>query len=41
MWNPVSWNSTPKKGRLLAKVVPKHKHSNYVDPLTSIPTGET
>ena len=36
MWNPVSWNPTLKEGGLLAKVVPKHKHSNYVDPLASI-----
>ena len=41
MWNPVSWNPTPKKGGLLAKVVPKHEHSNYVDPLASIIMGET
>ena len=36
----VSWNPTPKKGRLLARVVSKHEHSTYVDPLASIPMGE-
>ena len=28
-----------KKGRLLAKVVQKHEHRTYVDPLASIPFG--
>ena len=41
MWNPVSWNPTPKEGGLLAKVVPKHEHNISVDPLSSIPMGET
>ena len=41
MWNPVSWNPKPKEGELLAKVVPKHEYSNYVDPLASIPMGAT
>ena len=36
MLNPVSWNPTLKEGGLLAKVVPKHEHNNYVDPLASI-----
>ena len=31
----------PKEGRLLAKVVTKHGHRNYVDPLASISMGET
>ena len=39
MWNPVSWNPTLKEGELLAMVVPKYEHSNYVDPLASIPMG--
>ena len=37
MWNSVSWNTTAKEGGLRAKVVPKHEHRNYVDPLASIP----
>ena len=41
MWNPVSWSPTPKEGGLLVKVVQKHEHSNYVDPLSSIPIGAT
>ena len=41
MWNPVSWNATPKEGGLLAKVVLKLEYRNYVDPLTSIPMGAT
>ena len=41
MWNPVSWNPTPKEGGLLAKVVSKDEYSNYVDSLASIPMGET
>ena len=41
MLNPVSWNPTPKEGGLLAKVVPKHEHNNYVDPLASISMGAT
>ena len=40
MWNSVLWNPTPKEGGLLAKVVPKHGHSNYVIPLASIPMGQ-
>ena len=40
MWNPVSWNPTPKEGRLLAKVAPKHERRNYVDQLASIPMGQ-
>ena len=39
MWTPVSWNPTLKEGKLLAMVVPKYEHSNYVDPLASIPMG--
>ena len=35
----MSWNPTPKEGGLLAKVVRKHEHSNYMDPLASIPMG--
>ena len=34
----MSW-ITPKEDGLLAKVVSKHEHSNYVDPLASIPMG--
>ena len=41
MWNLLSWNLTPKEGGILAKVVPKHEHSDYVDPVVSISTGET
>ena len=41
MWNPMSWNPTPKEGGLLDMVVPKHEHRNYVDPLASIPMGAT
>ena len=41
MWNPVSWKPTSKEGGLLAKVVTKHEHSNYVDPQGSIPMGAT
>ena len=41
MWNPVSWNPTQIEGGLLANVLPKHEHNNYVDPLASIPMGET
>ena len=41
MWNLVSWNPTPKEGELLVMVVPKHEQSNYVDPLGSIPMGDT
>ena len=41
MWNAISWKPIPKEGRLLAKVVPTHEHSNYVDPLASIPMGAT
>ena len=41
MWNLVSWNPTPKEGGLFAKVVPKHEHNIYVDPLASTPMGET
>ena len=37
----VSWNPTSKEGGLPAKVVPKHEHGNYVDPLASIPMGPT
>ena len=37
MWTSVSWNPTQKEGGLLAKVVPKHEHRNYVDPLASNP----
>ena len=36
MWNSVSWNSTQTEGSLLAKVVPNHENSIYVDPLASI-----
>ena len=39
MRNPVSWNPTLKEGELLAKVVPKHEHSFYKDPIASIPMG--
>ena len=35
----MSWNPTLKEGKLLAMVVPKYEHSNYVDPLASIPMG--
>ena len=37
MQNPVSWNTTPKEGGLLAKVVTKHENNIQVDPLASIP----
>ena len=40
MWNPLSWNPTPKEGGLLAKVVSKREHRNYMDPLASIPMGK-
>ena len=40
MWNPVSWNPPQKQGGQLAKVIPKHEHSIYVDPLASIPMGQ-
>ena len=40
MSNPMSWNLTPKKGGLLAKVVPKDENNNYVDQLVSIPMGK-
>ena len=40
MWNPFSWISKLKEGKVLAKVVPKHEHSNYVDPLASISMGQ-
>lgn len=36
MWNPVMKLFT-EKGGLLAKVVPKHEHSIYMDQLASIP----
>ena len=39
MWNPVSWNPTVKEGRLHAKVVLEHEHSNYMDALASIFMG--
>ena len=29
-----------KEGKVLAKVVQKHEHNNYVDPLASIPIEE-
>ena len=32
---------TPKEGGLLVKVVSKHEHSIYVDPLASIPIKAT
>ena len=35
----MSWKPTPKEGGLLAKVLQKHEHSNYVDPLASISMG--
>ena len=41
MWNPVSWNPTPKEGVLFAKVEPKYEHNIYVDPLASIPIWAT
>ena len=41
MWNPVSWKPTQKECGLLAKVVPNNEYSNYMDPLASIPMGET
>ena len=41
MWNQVSWNPTLQEGGLLAKVVPKHEHRNYVDLIASIPMAET
>ena len=41
MWNAVSWNPTLKEGGLLAKVVPKHEHSNHLDLVASNPMGET
>ena len=37
IWNPMSWNPSPKEGVLLANVVPKHEYRNYVDPLATIP----
>ena len=37
MWNSVSWNPTMKQVKLFTKVVSKHEHSNYMDPLASIP----
>ena len=40
MWIPVSWNPTPKERGVVSKGVPKHKNSNYVDPLASISMGE-
>ena len=39
--NLLSWNPTLKEGGLLSKVVLKHEHSIYVDPVASTPMGGT
>ena len=41
MWNMEPRNPTPKEGRLLSKVLAKHEHRNYVDPLACIPMKKT
>ena len=35
----MSYSSTPNEGGLLAKVVPKHEHKNYMVRLDSIHMG--